>query len=295
MDLGQREHEGAQKCLGMRVTNGGARVSKRLLLTERAKLGCFVRFGFTTMPENVENPKTGGIEQRTTKKSIAGFLTLITRSDRRSPLFWWFVDHFEDLRMAELEGGLGIPWRKLCVKWAAEGITSSGGRPITAETAKKTWQRVRKEMVRVTERKARELAERQERQSTDPRRNMPSRFPKGMDFSPQIVPTPAKASSGALVAIAAQLPVASSGTNGSDDYWKTTELPEELSDRKAFDYDGTRLDLRQFIREDVENEPWNADKSLSPRLRKGLLINTVMSRANEWATNRIDRSKRRKW
>lgn len=234
-------------------------------------------------------------QQRRPKKSTESFMKFVARPPRRSPLFWWLMDHHDELRRCEAHGGLGVPWRTLCADLAERGIKAAGGKPVTWETARKTWRRVRKEFVLAEERRERELAERQERQSADPRRNMPSRFPKGMDFSPQIVPTPAKASSGALVAMAAQLPAASSVTNGSDDYWKTTELPEELSDRKAFDYDGTRLDLRQFIREDVENEPWNADKSLSPRLRKGLLINTVMSRANEWAINRIDRSKRRKW
>src|SRR6202453_2726417 len=113
---------------------------------------------------------------RSSKKSIEEVLKRVARPAWRSPLFWWLVEHHDALRQNEAETGRGVPWRELCVDFVGLGITLADGRPVKPATARITWQRVRKEVVRVEERRARERAEREARRAADPRRNMPSRF-----------------------------------------------------------------------------------------------------------------------
>ena len=78
----------------------------------------------------------------------------VARPGWRSPLFWWLVEHHDALRRNEAETGRGVPWRGLCVEFVGLGITLADGRPVKAATARITWQRVRKELVRVEERRA---------------------------------------------------------------------------------------------------------------------------------------------
>jgi hypothetical protein len=72
----------------------------------------------------------------------------IARPQRRSPLFWWLFDHYDEMRAAAAEGGLGIPWSVLVGDFAAMGITDANGRPVKPGTAKTTWQRVHKAVKR---------------------------------------------------------------------------------------------------------------------------------------------------
>jgi hypothetical protein len=113
---------------------------------------------------------------RQSKKSVEEVLKRVARPAWRSPLFWWLVEHHDALRQNEAETGRGVPWQELCVDFVGLGITLADGRPVKPATARITWQRVRKEVVRVEERRARERAEREARRAVDPRRNMPSRF-----------------------------------------------------------------------------------------------------------------------
>ena len=113
---------------------------------------------------------------RQSKKSIEEVLKRVARPTWRSPLFCWLVEHHDALRQNEAETGRGVPWRELCVEFVGLGITLADGRPVKPATARITWQRVRKELVRVEKRRARERAEREARRAADPRRNMPSRF-----------------------------------------------------------------------------------------------------------------------
>ena len=98
---------------------------------------------------------------RQSKKSIEEVLKRVARPAWRSPLFWWLIEHHDALRQNEAETGRGAPWRELCVDFVGLGITLADGRPVKPATAKRTWQRVRKEVVRVEERRARERAERE--------------------------------------------------------------------------------------------------------------------------------------
>ena len=85
------------------------------------------------------------------KKSIEEVLKRVARPAWRSPLFWWLVEHHDALRQDEAETGCGVPWRELCVDFVGLGITLADGRPVKPATARITWQRVRKEVVRVEE------------------------------------------------------------------------------------------------------------------------------------------------
>ncbi|MCW2318580.1 hypothetical protein M2322_004149 [Rhodoblastus acidophilus] len=129
-----------------------------------------------------EVPDKPSDRQRSSKRSIDNLLQLVVRSDQRSSLFWWLFEHYDELRRAEAESRLGIPWRRFCKEFPALGITVVGGKPVTRQNAAQTWQRVRKEVARLEQRRARELAEQEARRAADPRRNMPSRF--GKNFSP---------------------------------------------------------------------------------------------------------------
>jgi hypothetical protein len=113
---------------------------------------------------------------RPSKKSTEEVLKRVARPAWRSPLFWWLVEHHDAVRRDEAETGRGVPWRELCVDFVGMGITLADGRPVKPATAKKIWQRVRKEVVRVEERRAQERAEREARRAADPQQNMPSRF-----------------------------------------------------------------------------------------------------------------------
>ena len=110
---------------------------------------------------------------RPSKKSTEEVLKRVARPAWRSPLFWWLVEHHDAVRRDEAETGRGVPWRELCVDFVGMGITLADGRPVKPATAKKIWQRVRKEVVRVEQRRAQERAEREARRPADPRQNMP--------------------------------------------------------------------------------------------------------------------------
>ena len=94
------------------------------------------------------------------KKAMQDVLKRVARPAWRSALFFWLVEHHDALRQNEAETGRGAPWRELCVDFVGLGITLADGRPVKPATAKRTWQRVRKEVVRVEERRARARSDR---------------------------------------------------------------------------------------------------------------------------------------
>ena len=134
---------------------------------------------------------------RTSRSGVDAVLKHVARPEKRSPLFWWLLEHHDELRQAQVESGLGMSWQILRMDFEEMGITAHGGKPVTAETARITWFRVRKEKKRIEERRARELAERDAQRAADPRRNMPSRFPKGAYGPPLATPRPQAAPTGA--------------------------------------------------------------------------------------------------
>ena len=122
------------------------------------------------------------------RQKLEDVLKRVARPAWRSPLFLWLVEHHDALRQNEAETGRGVPWRELCVEFAELGITLADGRPVKPATARITWQRVRKELARVAERRTRERAERERRAAQNPRRDMPSQFRKG-DWGPPLATT----------------------------------------------------------------------------------------------------------
>lgn len=74
-------------------------------------------------------------------------------ASERSPLFLWMLRHHD--RLMSLPTGRRMNWRGLSRELAAEGLTDRDGNPPSAETARKTWQRVRRF---VAERRTQEAA-----------------------------------------------------------------------------------------------------------------------------------------
>ncbi len=60
----------------------------------------------------------------------------------RSPLFWWLVDHAEELTRER--AARRIAWEKHCARFERLGILDATGNPPSVATARKTWWRVRK-------------------------------------------------------------------------------------------------------------------------------------------------------
>jgi hypothetical protein len=110
----------------------------------------------------------------------------VERPYERSKLFEWLLAHHDEFIRAW--GGRRIEWRRLCADFAKDGRTDARGNPVSATTARKTWQRVRKEKARIDALRAAERAERERRAAASPRRDMPSQFRKG-EFGPPLATT----------------------------------------------------------------------------------------------------------
>jgi hypothetical protein len=111
----------------------------------------------------------------------SAILAQVERPYERSSLFEWLMTHHDE--MVAAAGGRRIEWSRLCAEFAKVGLTGADRKPANAATARKTWQRVRKERARIEVLHAAERAERGRLSATNARRNMPSQFPKG-DYLP---------------------------------------------------------------------------------------------------------------
>jgi hypothetical protein len=213
----------------------------------------------------------------------------------RTPLFRWLFENHEQMKAVAAERRL--EWTVLCQQFAAQGLTDATGRTPSPSTARKTWFRVRREKKRVEERERRELAEREARRAADPRRNMPSRFPKG-EYGPPLSNVQPAAQSRALGPAPRQALAAGSATSAATfehEYWHDLVLPECLKDMRVLDWDNALLDLRQFFRNDGVPEPWD-DPNLDPQLRVGEMKIVIWSRAKDWSRHLpYDRKNRSKW
>ena len=113
-------------------------------------------------------------------------LAQVERPYERSSLFEWLMTHHDE--MVAAAGGRRIEWSRLCAEFAKEGLTGADRKPVNAATARKTWQRVRKEHARIEALRAAERADRERRAAANPRRDMPSQFRKG-DYGPPLATT----------------------------------------------------------------------------------------------------------
>jgi hypothetical protein len=100
-------------------------------------------------------------------KGLRGVVREITHGANRSSLFWWMVENHDQL--ASAVGGRRLQWTRLCGRFAKLGLTDANGHTPSEQTARKTWQRVRRAVA-----KARELAA--ANQSARPQRRYPSRI-----------------------------------------------------------------------------------------------------------------------
>src|SRR5271157_2848060 len=87
-------------------------------------------------------------------------LAMVARSPFRSPLFWWLFEHHDELAVEAAGSRVGLPWSRLCSGFAEAGLTAVDGTAVKPETARKTWQRVRKEKARLRRLEAEAEAER---------------------------------------------------------------------------------------------------------------------------------------
>jgi len=79
-------------------------------------------------------------------------LEIIARSDARSPLFWWMVDHHDEIIAAA--AGERIRWAAFCAEAARLGLTDTRGRPPTERNARETWRQARRVVGRAKFREA---------------------------------------------------------------------------------------------------------------------------------------------
>ena len=88
------------------------------------------------------------------KRDTKAILKTIARSERRSSLFWWMVEHHDHI--IENARREAIDWRSVCADFAKRGLADTRGKPATEANARKTWQRVRRH---VAESRATETAQ----------------------------------------------------------------------------------------------------------------------------------------
>jgi hypothetical protein len=123
---------------------------------------------------------------QTQTRGAKAILAQVERPYERSPLFEWLSAHHDDVVAAA--AGRRVEWSRLCGEFESAGLTGRDGKPASATTARKTWQRVRKEHARIEALRAAERAERERRAAVNPRRDMPSQFRKG-DYGPPLATT----------------------------------------------------------------------------------------------------------
>jgi len=114
------------------------------------------------------------------RRDTKAILRTVARSERRSPLFRWMVEHHDEL--VEASRPDGIHWASFCEQSAKRGLTDTRGLAPNPANARKTWAQARKAVA--TARAA----------AKPPRPKPPSRFPK--DWSPTVlseqeIPVPA--------------------------------------------------------------------------------------------------------
>lgn len=205
-------------------------------------------------------------------------LAIVARPARRSPLFWWLLDHHDELVSSEINSGLGLPWEELFERFDDLGLTLCGGRPVTPRIAKQTWRRVRKEKPRLEARLAAQREERAARSAANPRNNMPSRFPKGEYPAPLADGRPSL--SARRSSTSGRPPLVPSGSGAA---WTETILKMDAADEFVRVFEEKELDLRWFIKED--ERPWERD-DFTPEQMWRVLKSYLGMRFDFWKQDR---------
>jgi hypothetical protein len=108
-------------------------------------------------------------------KNTRAVLRTIQRSERRSTLFWWFVENHDEVQKAAQAAR--IDWTSFCSEAAKRGLTDTRGRRPTERNARETWRQARRA---VSEARSQEAAQGPPRKGSV----YPSRLPK--DWRPQL-------------------------------------------------------------------------------------------------------------
>jgi hypothetical protein len=75
-------------------------------------------------------------------RDTRAILKTIERSDERSPLFWWMVEHHDE--MIQSAHGQRIRWASFCARAVEKGLVDTRGRPPTERNARETWAQARR-------------------------------------------------------------------------------------------------------------------------------------------------------
>lgn len=115
------------------------------------------------------------------KSDASVVLEHIARSTDRSSLFWWMLDHHDEIVTAAR--GRRIRWKQFCADVTALGLTDTRGKPVTERNARETWRQVRRENARTEKlRREREVTK---AAVAEARRHYPSRQPT--EWRPEVV------------------------------------------------------------------------------------------------------------
>jgi hypothetical protein len=113
------------------------------------------------------------------RKGLEAVLREITHSAERSSLFWWMVEHHDEL--AEAAQGRRLRWEPLCKRFAMLALTDASGKPPGPRTARETWMRARRAVATTRARSA-------AKGPAEPRRKPPSRI--SPEWRPLQAPSP---------------------------------------------------------------------------------------------------------
>jgi hypothetical protein len=158
------------------------------------------------------------------RKGLRAVLREIAYSADRSALFWWMVEHHDEL--AQAAQGRRLRWKPLCERFAALGLTDVKGRVPSERTARATWGRARRAVTDAREQAA-------NKPESTPKRKYPSRV--SPDWRPQVVEQPGSvASAGPRVPSSASVQESSLGEVRG-------RLPSEVTEFPTVDPSGVPL------------------------------------------------------
>ncbi|MBV8458931.1 MAG: hypothetical protein JO122_20240 [Acetobacteraceae bacterium] len=139
-------------------------------------------------------------------RDTRAILRTIERSEQRSSLFWWMVDHHDEMVAATKRRR--INWASFCAEAAKRNLRDTQGNPPSESAGRKTWQRARKWVAAM---RAAEAANPPPR----PGSVYPSRMPKV--WKPEAFRTSHAAESHPGAALAPAAPVASAPVSEPDE------------------------------------------------------------------------------
>ena len=77
---------------------------------------------------------------QTKRQTTRAMLKTVARGSDRSPLFWWMVEHHDE--MVEVSGAR-ISWKSFVEAAADRGLTDTRGNPPSEMNARQTWRQAR--------------------------------------------------------------------------------------------------------------------------------------------------------